>query len=203
MVTSHAYFVRHGAMHHVGRFAADDGSVYRRGDVVVVRSVRGDEIGEVLAETAPTPGSPPRLLRVVNAEDLERSRFVAQDRARRLLACERVFRDGEWPLELIDVEPMLNDQQTVLLYLGPHRLDSSGLVQALRDLCDLDAVLEPVGLDSADDVEVEPEDHGCGSCGTGGGCGTSSGDGCGTSSGGCGSCSVKDLVTSRKTVAAH
>ena len=198
MTTPLAYFVRHGAMHHVGRFAADSGSFYRRGDRVVVRSVRGDEIGEVLAKTDSTPGAPPKLLRLADAADLERGQVVAADRARRLSACERVFRDGEWPLELIDVEPMLDDRRTVLLYLGPHRLDASGLVQALRELCDLEAVLEPVGLDEVE--EPEHEDHGCGSCGTGGGCGTSSG-GCGTSSGGCSGCSVKDLVAGRKAVA--
>lgn len=200
MAISHSYFVRHGAMHHVGRFAADEGMVYRRGDRVVVRSFRGDELGEVVAETDEKPGTSPRLLRLATLDDLERGRAVAQDRSQRLAACESVFRDGEWPLELIDVEPMLDDRRTVLLYLGPHRLDASALVQALRDRCDLDAVLEPVGLDESE--EAEPEDHGCGSCGTGGGCGTSGG-GCGTGSGGCSGCSVKDLVEGRKAVAAH
>ena len=50
MTTERAYFVRYGAMHHVGRFAAEDAISCRRGDVAVVRSYRGEELGEVLGE---------------------------------------------------------------------------------------------------------------------------------------------------------
>ena len=127
------YYVRHGAMRHVGRFAAEGDLALRRGDRVVVRSRRGEELGEVLAEVeAASTGSAPRAPRR-QRRGLSRASAVAEDRSRRLTACERFFRDGEWPLELIDVEPMLDEGRTVLLYLGPHKLDASGLAQALRE----------------------------------------------------------------------
>lgn len=202
MLAPRTYYVRHGAMRHVGRFAAEGDRAYGRGERVVVRSRRGEELGEVLAEVeGASPGSP-RLLRVARADDLSRARVVAEDRSRRLAACERFFGEGQWPLELVDVEPMLDEGRTVLLYLGPHKLDAAGLAQALRDACGLDGVFEPIGLDAQDEpADADADDHGGGSCGSGGGCG-SSGGGCGTSSGGCEGCAVKSLVGSRKAVAA-
>ena len=112
---------------------------------------------------------------------------------------ERVFRDGEWPIDVIDVEPLMDENRTVLLYLGPHHLDASGLFQAIRDRCGLDIVLDAVGVDASDDEAAEDEHLGCGSCGEGGSCG--SGGGCGTGGGGCSGCSVKDLVRGRGEVA--
>lgn len=193
---SRAYLVRYGLMHHVGRFSAEPGASHGRGEPVVVRSRRGTELGEVLAELAGTDASAPPL-RVAGPRDFERARLAQCDRPRRLAACEGIFRDGRWPLELVDVEPLLDDARTVLHYLGPHRMDASGLLQALRDRCGLDVVLEPVGRDVPDDVEEDgdPDDHGCGSCSSGGGgCGT----GCGSEAGGCGGCAVKDLVKDRR-----
>lgn len=205
-----SYLIRYGMMGRVGRFAADPGAGYARGQAVVVRSHRGTELGEVLVEApegvaadVPSTGTA-RVLRVAGPEDAEAARRADRERGDRFAACERVFRDGVWPIELIDVEPLLDDRRTVLHYLGPHRLDVSGVLAAFRAGCDLDVMLEPVGRDipdEADDSQPEPVDeHGCGSCGSseGGGCG-SSGGGCGTSSsGGCGDCGVKKLLSSRR-----
>ncbi|MDB5352820.1 MAG: putative PSP1-like protein [Planctomycetota bacterium] len=202
---THAYLVRYGVMRHVGRFVADPGAAYRRGDAVIVHSRRGMELGEVLIESEVAPdavGIAP-LLRPASSEDFSRAKIAASDRDRRLAECERIFRDGEWPMELIDVEPLLDDR-TVLHYLGPHRLDATGLFQLLRDRCGLNVVLEPVGLDVEDDEEAhdhaDDHDHGCGSCGTGGGGGCRTG--CGSESGGCSGCAVKDLVQSKRALAA-
>lgn len=189
------YLVRYGAMCHVGRFVAEDGSTHGRGDAVIVKSNRGTEIGEVLTVLNSEPAEAAVLLRAAGPEDFDRARLAAADRDRRYAACAPIFRDGEWPLELIDVEPLLDDRRTVLHYLGPHRLDASGLFQLLRDRCGLDVVFEPVGRDATD--EDVDDDHGCGSCGEGGGCGT----GCGSEAGGCSGCAVKDLVKAARPFA--
>ena len=184
------YLVRYGLMHHVGRFHAEAGP-YDRGQAVVVRSPRGIELGEVLTPlaTAPPPGPTPAiLLRAAGPDDFERARLAEQDRPRRLAACERLFRDGVWPLELIDVEPLLDGRRTVLHYLGPHHLDAAGLLEAIRTSCGLDALLAPAGIDP------EAAEPGCGSC-SDGGCGVG---GCGSADhGDCAGCAVKDLVGRR------
>jgi len=199
-----SYLVRYGIMSRVGPFSAE-ADAYARGQTVVVRSSRGSELGEILLRTpagvdAPAPC---QVLRPAGADDLQRAHEVREDRPNRLAACERIFRDGIWPLELIDVEPLLEERRTVLHYLGPHHLDIQGLRPIFRDACGLDIVLEPAGLDAADEpVAHDGQDHsqGCGSCGSsGGGCG----QGAKSEGHGCSSCAIASLVSSRRGVAAH
>lgn len=189
--------VRYGIMQDVGRFVADVPLALVRDQSVVVQTRRGSEMGRVLADLGEGDASLP-LARPATADDFARALLAEQDRSRRLSACEAIFRDGRWPLELIDVEALLDDRRTVLHYLGPHRLDASGLVQILRETCGLDVVLHPVGRDVPDEIDDETpaeDDHSCGSCSSGGGgCGSKSGTG-----GGCSGCSVKDLVKNRAT----
>lgn len=198
-----AYLIRYGLMRHVGRFATE-GIAPGRGETVVVRSERGTELGEVLAQATIEGPLPSRqVLRVAGGDDLERAERADAERLSRVRAAEAIFRDGVWPIELIDAEILL-DGRTVVYYLGSHGLDA-GLGESLRDRFGLDAVmLEPVGRDLPDDPPpAADDDHGCGSCGsgtgTGGGCG-SEGGGCGTGGGGgCSGCAVKDLVRGRAT----
>ncbi len=113
-----------------------------------------------------------------------------------------VLEETDWPWELIDVEPLLEDGVTVLYYLGPHHLDAADIRARFRMTSDLDVVFEPVGADE----EPAPADTGtatgCGSggCGSGGcgsgGCGsqtaaTSGGAASKASHGGCSSCGLR------------
>ena len=189
------YLVRYGAARVVGRLAASE--AHPRGQVVVIRTHRGTEIGEVLLDApddpAPSDESAARILRVADADDLDQAAHATRDAPRRFEACQAIFDEGAWPIDLIDAEALL-DNRTVLAYLGPHQLDAAGLVAALRVRCGLDVVLEPAGLDAEEpgpDVVDEDQDHG--GCGSSGGCGAG---GCGTG-GGCAGCPVKELVTSR------
>ena len=197
------YLIRYGLMGQVGQFAADleCDSSFDRGRMVVIRSHRGTELGEVLIEAPRLPQdddipSEARILRAARPDDLERARVAEAEREARFKACERVFRDGVWPLELVDVEPLLDDSRTVLHYLGPHRLDVAGLLSAMRSSCGLDVMLQPVGRDMPEE-ESESESevgdthaHSCGDCGSrGGGCGVG---------GGCSDCGVKKLLEARR-----
>jgi len=212
-----AYLIRYGLARAVGRFATGPGpglGPFQRGDAVVVRTHRGTELGEVLGDASTSfaaPAGDAPILRAAAAADLDRARRAEADRPAHFEACRAVFEGGRWPLELIDAEPLLDEGRTVLHYLGPHRLDASGLVAAFRDRCGLDVVLEPAGRDAeepAPEPKVDPDTseaaaHGCGSCGTsGGGCGSGgcgSGE-CGPKSGGC---AVKAVVASRRKVVAE
>jgi hypothetical protein len=181
-------------MGHVARFPAmpaRDGPL-ARGQTVVVQSHRGVELGEVLVHletTASPPADDPRqLLRLAGPDDLERARHAESLRDDRFAVCQGVLHEENWPWELIDVEPMLDDRSIVLHYLGPHHLDAAMLRARFRMTCDFDIVLEPVGLDLEDESgAVDEPAHaadgpgGCGRCGPGGGCGScGSGGGKGT-----------------------
>jgi len=196
-----SYLIRYGLMGLVGRFSAGPDSAHERGQVVVIRSHRGTELGEILTEDTSralansSPADAAFILRAAGPDDHERARRADRERDDRYAACRRVFENGVWPLDLVDVEPLLDDRRTVLHYLGPHRLDVTGILAAFRNICDLDVMLQPVGRDVPDDelTDTESTDDG------GQGCGESCGSGgCGSSAGGCSDCGVKKLLTSRR-----
>ncbi len=201
-----SYLIRYGLMSHVGRFSAQPvrDSRLERGQLVVLQTDRGVELGEVLiAVDTQTPDgghapatdpSPPgvenpghadvvssqRVLRLASADDLSRRRRGEESRPGHFSLCQRILRDGNWPWPLIDVEPMLDGRSTVLYYLGPHQVDTATLRARFRVECDIDVVLEPVGTDSD---EHEHDDDDAATAGIGGGCGSCD---CGEG-GGCGS----------------
>jgi hypothetical protein len=186
------FLIRYGVMRYVGWFSAEGGD-FRRGDLVVARTQRGEELGEIIAVDSAEPplrASLGSILRPAGRDDLTRAAERRGDQPRRLNLCESMFGEGQWPFDLIDVEVLLDDL-TVVYYLGPHGLETEGIRQSVFARCSLALRFEPVG---GDEPAVD-DDHGCGSCGSssGGGCGSGAG-------GGCGGCGVKDLAARRRAV---
>src|SRR4051794_24799646 len=104
------YLVRYGVARTIGRLAATE--AHPRGQTVVIRTHRGTELGEVLLDApddeAPLPGSA-RILRAATAADLDRAARAALDAPRRFEACRAIFDEGDWPIDLIDVESLLDE----------------------------------------------------------------------------------------------
>jgi len=195
------YLVRFGLMRHVGLFLADS-AAYARGQEVVVRTHRGTELGEVLLGQPDGAGATTaQILRPAAPEDLARARRLAEGRPGQLAACERALRGGDWPLEVIDVEPLLDGDRTVLHYLGPHRLDVDRLGPILCAACGLHVILEAAGIDPDNRTDDDPaKAHGCGQCAhDGGGSGSAASPACGTCSG----CGVKSLIRQGTTPASR
>ena len=198
------YLVRYGLMGHVGRFPFEPraGLELERGQAVVVRTDRGLELGEVLVplgfprggqlsdgvsseSESGSEGSTvlvadhPKLLRAAGSEDMESAERAERLRADRYHFCSRLLSDGGWPVELIDVEPLLDPGMTVLHVLGPGGLDLARLRAHLRGLCDFDVVFEKTGASEVAEspaVSVRAAVAGrCGDCDcSGGGCGSGS-----------------------------
>jgi hypothetical protein len=206
-VRERAYLIRFGVMSQVGRFTALPACEvpFERGQVVVIQSHRGLELGEILiahdgdgpasagGEPKGAPAGPPgagssaadqadrpHVVRLAGVDDLARSERALELRPSRYALCQRVLAAEGWPWELLDVEPLLDDRATVLHYLGPSSLDVASLRARFRVECDLDVVLESAGshLDGAE-ADEHAEDHGCQSgCGS---CDCGAGGGCGSS----------------------
>jgi hypothetical protein len=214
------YLIRYGVMGHVGRFGArpECSAPLERGHMVVIQTERGLELGEVLIglEDSPPPQAASQgVLRLAWPEDLVRAQRAQAARLDRFTLCQRMLQEGEWPYELIDVEPLLDLHTTVLHYLGPPQLDVAPLRARFRTTCDFDVVLEPLGGDLQSDApEATPEPAGgCERCGsTDGGCGSqagaqvpghqsparSDGHGCGTAPhAACASCGISRLLAGR------
>jgi hypothetical protein len=240
------YLIRYGLMGHVGKFAHDAAMdfVLNRGQAVVIRTDRGEEVGEVLVPVGVPPSASPAsdrdaepaaaggvrsgglgLLRPASAQDLEDARRSAQLRSERYQVCQRICGEQSWPLEVIDVEPLLDQKTTVVHYLGPHDLDLALLRAQIRRSCDFDIIFEPVGSDhgtesdSEDSAPATKRGGGCRDCDCSGGkCGTGARDasdhshtkkspaaqprsgGCGSSShsGGCSSCGIAQWMSGKQ-----
>jgi hypothetical protein len=170
-------------MGHIGRFTPDPamGLMLQRGQEVVIRTHRGEEVGEVLVRVDASPGSArTRLLRPATELDLENARRSALLRAERFGVCERILDEAGWPVELIDVETLPDQETTVIHYLGPRDVDLALLRARFRGSSGFDVVLEPAGLDpdplAADAGALVGEERAgrCGDCNcSGGGCGKS------------------------------
>jgi hypothetical protein len=247
-VGDHSYLIRYGVMRHVGRFSAlpHRDSSLERGQLVVIQTDRGVELGEILialdGQSAPVRDEPEnttsgasgeertdsvsiessRVLRLAGADDLSLAKSAAELRSGRFSLCQRILHEGNWPWELLDVEPLLDGRVTVLHYLGPHQLDVASLRARFRVECDIDVVLEPVGSDldselAAGDAHDDGVGGGCGSCGCsdGGGCGSAPAtapaghhaepdpatSGCAPKShSGCSSCGISRMMAERSRV---
>jgi hypothetical protein len=197
------YLIRYGLRGHVGEFplVSTAGFPLERGQIVVVHTDRGEEAGEVLvslnaSSLSRIPSSPseegaggssaawqeesPKLqwVRPVTDADVTKMSWCEKLRGERFSICQRVLEESRWPLELIDVEPLLDENTTVIHFLGPPDLDLGLLRARLRSSCDFEVVLEPLSsgqgtnLDHSAPSPAEERAGGCGDCGcTNEGCG--------------------------------
>jgi hypothetical protein len=227
--------VRYGLMGHVGWFALDaaPGPPFERGAAVVIRTSRGLELGEILVVPDRETSGPPterraledsigtfRVVRSAGDDDLALGLEVERLRGPRFETCRRIVSDAGWPLELIDVEPSL-DQTTVLHYLGDD-LDLGPIRARFRADCDFDVSFEDLGADRTTSTEpaavaaaTAPRSGGCGDCDCGaGGCSTGSKSnktppgataaGCDEPAhGGCSSCGLAALLKDRRRKPRH
>src|SRR5712692_6133188 len=179
----HDYLLSYGTVGDFGRFHSAASVTLRRGKRAVVRSHRGMEIGTVLCPTNPGHAlhlpntSVGQLLRLANSDD-ERAAADMEARAHYVFSHGReLVAELGLPLELLDVEVLLDGQHAVLYHLRWAECDVRPFVSALSKRHDLHIEMQ--------DLSRVEESEGCGkpNCGQGGG-------GCGScsSGGGCGSC---------------
>jgi hypothetical protein len=180
------YLVRHGAMGAIepGRSVLDR---LERGEKVVVSTRRGQELGEILGPVRTLVPQAAQIVieRPANSDDLHAAAEAIQTTASWLTRCQTIFGEGHWPIEILDVEPLLDPGRAVIYYLGPHPLDTDGLCSLVRERYGHELVFEAVMI-AGQTAESSCGSGGCGSCGEKGGEG---GGGCGTSAG-CSSCGI-------------
>ncbi|MCC6420404.1 MAG: signal peptidase [Gemmataceae bacterium] len=123
-------------MRFLGEFVAE-GTVYLRGDAVVVRTERGLELGEVLCEATaravqliaePTAG---QIVRRVTEEDNAETARLHQVETRAFEACNRFITSRKLQMELVDVEQLFGGERIVFYFLAEKRVDFRELVKDL------------------------------------------------------------------------
>jgi hypothetical protein len=193
------YLLSYGNAGDFGRFQSAERLSCHRGDALVVRSHRGQEIGRVLRPA--TEGHSQlladrfigQILRPATQGDLD----LAERMRRRSLAlfedARRLISELLLPMEVLDGEILLDGRQAILHYLRWADCDPRPLMDPLSERYRLLLTLHDLALP---DAEPEAEEHA--SCGSGG-CGSG---GCGScSSGKCSTCVVHKTTTTPEPVA--
>ena len=114
------YLVRVGAMGNVGRFTAVDPVVFQRHVRVVCRTVRGLEVGEVLASVEPVAGlkCDGEVLRQVTVEDDLLLARLDQNRNEAFEACCELLDFHKISNVLMDVEQVFDGSSLYFYFLG-------------------------------------------------------------------------------------
>jgi hypothetical protein len=191
--------VRYGLLGRVGWFQLPDSTdiVFQRGEPVVIRTLRGDELGEILlvsniglaesgvssqTETGTEFVPIGSVLRRATHEDQATPLEFDELRHVRFEACQRLLEEGQWPVELLDVELLLDGRSTVFHLLGAPGFDRTSLHAYLRKKIDFDIWLEDIA--EAEAIAAGEPPVRASTCGSsGGGCGQGGcSSGCGSSS---------------------
>jgi len=131
------YIVRHGVMRFLGEFEPAGETTYGRGAAVVVRSERGQEIGQVLTEaqpqivqllSEPTHG---QILRLVNTDDRKELDRLQETERQEMETCRRFIENRKLQMELVDVEHLFGGERIVFYFLAEKRVDFRELVKDL------------------------------------------------------------------------
>lgn len=182
MISSPEFLVSHGVTAALTRCRAT-ALAPRRGDRVVFRGPRGEEIGEVLC---PAPAladaiSAGELLRSVTRDDETRAETWRRRGLALLDDVQSRIAAQSLPLLALDVEIPLDGGRAFVHVLRWEPCSLTPLVESLFAAHGI-----PISFQDRGDQEQDLDhDHGCGSCGTGG-CGEG---GCSTGGCGSGSCS--------------
>lgn len=170
------HLVRVGALGTVGRFSSVDATRYPRHSRVVVRTGRGLELGEILAEPqneATATRADGSILRGMTVEDQLLAARLDKNREEACEACSRLLVEREIPAVLMDAEHLFDGRSLVFYFLGEVTPELESLTDELTSTYDAQVQFRKF----AETVEV-----GCGP-----GCGTESaaGQGCTSCATGC------------------
>lgn len=183
------FLINHGKSGVLGSFAAQEPLALRRGDLALVQSLRGLEVGTVLGPAsvrqsrllgAQSSGTLVRPIGVGDRATLERLR----EREQNLFTAGQTLAVELAPsLVVLDAELFFDGRHALMQVLGGAALDVSDFVERLQSVFDLEVKLENLAA-MTPDAEDEHHEGGCGkpdcgkteggggcsSCGTGGGC---------------------------------
>ncbi len=170
-----SHLVRVGAMGVVGRFDAADAGRFARHERVVVRTARGLEIGEVLAEPeefGSTVGGDGTILRGMTVEDRLLESRLAKNSHAAYAACQQRLNELSLSACLMDVEHLFDGRTLVFYFLGDVPPQVEQLKDELAEVYEAqaqfrtfaDALTQGCGPDCGTESAAG---HGCGSCSTG------------------------------------
>jgi cell fate regulator YaaT (PSP1 superfamily) len=172
-----SYLVQHGLSAWLGKFRVVSTLTLSRGDEVVIRSLRGFEVGLVLDEL-PTGSSSfsentGEILRAISVTDREVSQQQQKTVEQILQQAQTLAEERELPLLFLDGEILLDGSRAILHAIHHAECDASPLFEQLSERFGIPVMLHDLT------TQAQPVSTGCGK------------PGCGSEGGGCSSCSTE------------
>ncbi|QJX01047.1 PSP1 domain-containing protein [Frigoriglobus tundricola] len=131
------FLVRHGSMRFLGVFTQPPGTTVRRGDVVVLRTERGQESGEVLCPATPEAVAaipePTRgeIVRVAGPEDREKMARVREQQQLQYETGAKLVAQHKLAMQIVDVEYLFGGERLIFYFLAEGRVDFRDLVKSM------------------------------------------------------------------------
>ena len=126
--------VRYGLMAITEVFSAETNE-FRTGDQVIVRTVRGIDVGEAMArprEAAGEEETQGELLRAANAADHNILEHIRDSKEPEEFAtCQECIRERGLPMRLVGVEHLFSGDKIIFYFLAENRVDFRELVKEL------------------------------------------------------------------------
>lgn len=128
------HLVRYSLLGEIGKFIAADAVRYARHSRVIVRSRRGLEVGEVLAEPVPTDSAQHndgQILRKMTIEDELLVARLDSHRHSAFEACAALLQEHNVPAALMDVEHLFDGAGLFFYFLGEVPAEAEKFTQQL------------------------------------------------------------------------
>jgi cell fate regulator YaaT (PSP1 superfamily) len=164
------YIVRYGVMHFLGVFTTPSGMELRRNHLVVARTDRGLETGEVLCAASPEAVAklidPPsgQILRRMTPEDLNEQSRIAKHTSAEMEVCQGYVDKLELKMQLVDVEHIFGGERIVIYYLAENRVDFRELVRQLAAEFQTRIEMRQIGVRDEAKLLADYGDCGCTVC---------------------------------------
>ncbi len=131
------FLVRHGVMRFVGEFVAPAGVTPARGDIVILRTDRGQEVGEVLCPSTPQAVAaipePTRgqVERIATADDRKKIAELKATQQREFEVGTQLIAKHKLAMQIVDVEHLFGGERVLFYFLADGRVDFRDLVKSM------------------------------------------------------------------------
>ena len=158
--------VRHGAMRFLGEFAPPPHQTVRRRDPVIVRTERGQEVGEVLCPATPQAMSAVpdpthgEIIRLAAPEDRAKIAHLRDVERKEFAAAERLIAQHRLAMQLVEVEHLFGGERIIFYFLAEHRVDFRELVKSMAREFHTRIELRQIGV--RDEAKLKADYGDCG-----------------------------------------
>ena len=132
-----SYLVRHGSMRYVGEYTTFSQAGFGRGETVILKTERGQEVGTVLCPSTPqTVAAIPdpthgQILRSATANDRAQMLNIAEAQKREYDIATRLIREHRLAMQIADVEHLFGGERVIFYFLSEIRIDFRELVKSM------------------------------------------------------------------------